>query len=715
MKSVWRGPSALVAVLAAAVAAAVAAVAVAMALPTAAVPRFDALRAAHVPSDVPLLARDGSAIHSVRSRDHQRSGPWLALDEVSPALRSAIVLGEDRRFWQHGGVDMAALAAGAWARLLNERRRGASTLTMQLAALTDAELTRPAGGRGLWQKLMQMHRALQFESSWTKAQILEAYLNRVPLRGELVGVAAAAQQLFDKHASGLDAEEAALLAAMVRAPNAAPAQVERRACELLRLQQRSCQGLATTLALAMARRPGALPLAADENIAPHLALRQARTAVPGQALPSTLDARLQRLAQAALRRQLRELRGRNVEDGAIVVLDNASGDVLVWVGSSGPGLSAAPAVDAVLARRQPGSTLKPFVYALALQRRLLTAASLIDDAPLQLASAGALYRPQNYDHDYKGAVSARTALASSLNVPAVRVAAMLGPDEVFDAFVRAGLRPGESSGFHGHALALGSADVTLLDLTNAYRMLANGGRWSAARWAPGAPVEAARAVFDPAVAWLVGDMLADPAARATTFGLDSPLVTRGWAAVKTGTSKDLRDNWCIGYSQRHTVGVWVGNAGGGPMHGISGVSGAAPVWREIAMQLMTDAPSRPPTPPQGLVQARGEWFLSGTEDVPGPAPGKAALAPFGITSPRDGSVVVLDPDIPMAAQALVFEGAEGRWLVDGQAVGDGRRLRWQPRPGRHVLELRSAAPGAGQRIVFDVLAAPPPAPRRKTG
>ncbi len=676
------------------------------------VPGFDAVRASHRPSDLPLLARDGTPLSMVRIDPKVRRGPWLALADISPALRNAIVFSEDRRFWEHGGVDWRALAASAWGNAWNERTRGASTLTMQLAGLTDEELARPAGGRSMAQKVSQIRRAREFEAGWSKAQILEAYLNRVPLRGEVVGIAAASWLLFGKHASGLDMTEAAILAALVRAPNAAPAAVERRACEVLKQQHAGCDGLSLVLSQALARRPGALPSAGGEDLAPHLAQRIARATPAGQPLKSTLDAGLQRVALAALRRQLSELRGHNVEDGALVVLDNASGEVLAWVGSAGP-LSRAAEVDAVLARRQPGSTIKPFVYALALQQRLLTAGSLIDDAPLQLASAGALYAPQNYDHGYKGAVSVRTALASSLNVPAVRVGAMLGPEAIFDTLAAAGLRPSESAGYHGHALALGVAEATLLDLANAYRMLANQGRYTPPRWMPGMPAAAPRRVFEPGAAFVVADMLADPAARATTFGLDSPLVTRGFAAVKTGTSKDLRDNWCVGFSARYTVGVWVGNAGGAPMQGVSGVSGAAPVWREVLAWLHAKEPSKAPVPPAGLQRAGGEWFLAGTAP---PRDTKALAAPFGIRSPLDGSIVVLDPDIPMAAQRLVIEGAAGRWRLDGQDLGQGARLRWLPRPGRHVLE-RSDAAGVVDRVAFEVRAAPPPRPQpiRKPG
>ncbi|MBI5718233.1 MAG: transglycosylase domain-containing protein [Burkholderiales bacterium] len=753
-----------------------------------ALPSFDEVRAAHRPSDIPLLDRHGAVIQWQRADVAARHGPWVTLAEVSPALREAVVLSEDRRFWAHGGVDWRALAASAWSNAWNTRTRGASTVTMQLAGLLDADLARPVGGRDIPTKVGQIVRAQQLEARWSKTQILETYLNVVPLRGELVGVGAASQQLFGKHASGLDALEAAVLAVLVRAPNAGAVAVARRACEVLREQaslvptakrapaaqgepqaaqgeaqaaqgevqaaqgaRDPCAGVATVTAQALARRPGPM---LGEALAPHLARLMwrealaapsgttpspapahapaparapARTSAPApapRALHSTLDARVQRIAHAALRRQLAELRGRQVDDGAVLVLDNASGEVLAWVGSAGAGSgSGAPAseVDAVLARRQPGSTIKPFVYALALERRLVTAASRIDDSPLQLAAGSAgLYTPRNYDHAYRGGITVREALAGSVNVPAVRVAAMLEPEVLFDRLNASGLRLAQNAGYHGHALALGSADVTLLDLTNAYRMLARGGRWSPPRWrleAPTAggpagravhPPPAARQVFSPEAAWLVSHILADPAARAASFGLDSPLVTRGHAAVKTGTSKDMRDNWCIGSTERFTVGVWVGNAGGLPMHAVSGVSGAAPVWREVVMAL---GPSRAPAPPPRLVAVAGEWFIAGTEPAAAHAARGATVAfeagraaAFGIESPRAGTVIAFDPEIPPAAQRVVLRGAQGQWWLNGRLLGTGTRLEWLPRPGRHVLERRDAS--ASDRVEFEVRSPP---------
>ncbi len=658
-----------------------AALLLAAALPAFALPSFEAVKRDFGPSDVELLDRHGAPLQVLRIDEAVRRGPWVPLDQVSPALRAAVVLGEDRRFWEHAGVDWRALVGAAWDNLRRERVRGASTLTMQLAGLLDDDLARPAGGRSMRTKLAQMARAQEIEGRWTKPQIFEAWLNLVPLRGDNVGVPAAAWALFGKRAGGLDSVEAALLAVLVRAPNAPAAVAARRACDLLQQQRLACTGVEATAQQAFARRPGA---AAGEVLAPHFA-RAWRAAGGGPR--TTLDAGLQRLARAALARQLAELRGRNVDDGAAIVIDNASGEVLAWVGSATGG-----GVDAVLARRQPGSTLKPFVYALAFEKHLLTAASRLDDTPLELAEGTGVFAPQNYDKGFKGEVSARVALGSSLNVPAVRVAQMAGQDAVFERLQRAGLGLKESAGFHGSALALGSAETTLADLTNAYRMLANGGLWKPLALRIREP---SRRVFDIATAWLVADILADNAARAVTFGFDSPLVTRGWAAVKTGTSKDLRDNWCLGFTTRYTVGVWLGNADGAPMHAVSGSAGAAPVWHELVAALHGGSPSKPPPAPAGVARIEGEAFLAGT----GPAKaGRAAR--FGIDSPRDGSVVVLDPDIPPEQQRLVFSGAAGRWQVDGQAVGEGERVAWLPRPGRHRLQRQGG--GSVETVAFEV-------------
>ena len=706
-----------------------------LALGAMAAPAFDQVRADFRPSETVLLDRSGQPLHRLRTDARVRRGDWVRLDQVSPALRQALVLSEDKRFYEHSGVDWHAVGAAAWANLWHTRTRGASTLTMQLAGLLDDDLRLGSGGRSLRQKVGQVVLATQLEAQWRKDQILEAYLNLVPWRGELVGIDALSRTLFAKAPHGLQDGEAAIAAALVRAPNAPAAQVARRACGVLQSMRgdraaADCVALDMQTEAALARRA----FAPSDGIAPHFARRLLAATRNGSdrapaTLPSTLDGRLQRLALEALQGQLRELRGRHVADGAVIVLDNASGEVLVWVGSSGE-LSGAAEVDGVLAPRQPGSTLKPFLYAQAIAEQRLTAASLLEDAPTHIATASGLYIPQNYDRQFKGWVSVRTALGASLNVPAVRTLVMVSP-EAFARQLRAvGLPLRETGDYYGYSLALGSAEVPLLALTNAYRTLANGGRFGEVMLRPAASPGKAPAVataapaLDARAAFIVGDILSDPNARARTFGTDSVLATRFWSAVKTGTSKDMRDNWAVGWSQRYTVGVWVGNASGAPMHDVSGTSGAAPVWAAVMQQLHRHTPSRASAPPAGLVAttvrfgdqleaSRSEWFLPGTGQQqfainsiaasghPTLENGQKDLKntrsepprASRITAPADGTIVALDPDIPPEHQRLRFtaDGPGARWLLDGKPLAGATSASWLPWPGRHRVTLVNAA------------------------
>jgi len=450
--------------------------------------------------------------------------------------------------------------------------------------------------------------------------------------------------------------------------------------------------------------------------------------------------------------------------------------VLAWVGSSGD-LSQAAAVDAVVAPRQAGSTLKPFLYEQAIEQRWLTAASVLDDAPTRLHTPSGLYIPQNYDHDFKGLVTVRTALGSSLNVPAVRTAVMVSPDRFARRLVALGLPIRKPGDFYGYGIALGSPEVTLLSLANAYRSLANGGLASAPRLqlpAQGAVAAQPVRVMDAGASFIVADILADNGARVPTFGLDNALATRYWSAVKTGTSKDMRDNWCVGFSARYTVGVWVGNASGAPMHAVSGVTGAAPVWRTVMDALQRSdvaaehpgrigpatpqraippaardgrgpagalfqaprvgatsaAPAGAPTPPDGIVaQAiafdghleapRTEWFIAGTEAAHVTLASAAGTAARLIVSPDDRSVVAIDPDIPPAVQRLRFEAvapapAGAAWRLDGKRLGAARPLPWSPWPGHHVLELVDAKGGVLDAVSFDVRGAQPRATARRS-
>lgn len=652
-----------------------------------------AVTAAWRPSEAWLYDRSGVLLDSERVAFKARRLGWVKLNDVSPALVATVIAAEDRRFRAHGGVDWRALGGALRARLAGERSRGASTLTMQVAGFLSPGLARP-GARGPLDKVRQMRAAWALEERWSKDAILEAYLNLAGFRGEAQGIGAASQALFGKPPVTLTTTDAAILVALLPDPNAPIDRVATRAC---RAAPAACTALRTATATALSSdRARAL----DPGLAPHLAARLLD--VPGKRVTTTLDADVQRIATAALSRQLQGLGPGRARDGAVVVVDNASGDVLAYVGGVGLG-STAREVDGASAYRQAGSTLKPFLYGQVIERGWLTAASILDDTPVQLDTASGLYVPQNYDRSFKGPVSVRTALAGSLNVPAVRTLLIGGVaafrDRLWDTGYRGLVEDGQ---YYGFSLALGSAEVTLLEQANAYRALANGGFFAPLRLRADDRPGVGKRVFSPQAAWIVGDILADASARSSSFGVDSALRLPFWAAVKTGTSKAMRDNWCIGYTARFTVAVWVGNLEGDSMKAVSGTSGAAPVWRDVMLALHRVAASDPPPRPAGIEARavrfagaveppRRDWFLSGTTQATQDFAPAAARRPR-IVNPLSGSVFALDPDIPIDRQrmgvAVTGAVAGHRLRLDRRDLGDAdARPQVLAGPGTHRLAL----------------------------
>jgi penicillin-binding protein 1C len=670
-------------------------------------PGYAEVRAEWQPSESWLNDRNGRLIDSVRVDFSRRRLEWVPIDEIAPSLRRTVIVAEDRNFALHKGVDWLAILGSIRDHWRGHHARGASTITMQLAGFLSPDLAAP-GRRGLWDKARQMRAAMAIEGRWTKDEILEAYLNLAGFRGEAQGIMAASQSLFGKPPARLSADEAAILTALLPNPQADIAAVARRACTTRHgncgwLQVRTAEALGPTRALAI-----------DPGLAPHLAERLLRK--PGMRIETTIDTAIQRTAIAALSRQLIGLGDQRARDGAVIVLDNRSGDVLAYVGGVGGGSTAA-AVDGAAAYRQAGSTLKPFLYAAAIERGYLTPASILDDSPVQLDTLSGLYVPQNYDRSFKGPVSARSALAGSLNVPAVRTLLLVGVDNFRDRLWDLdyhGLT--EDGSYYGFSLALGSAEVTLLEQANAYRALANGGRWLPVRLTTRDPHGAPRAVISPTAAWIVADMMADPGARAQTFGIDSALRLPFWAAVKTGTSKAMRDNWCIGFSDRYTVAVWIGNLEGDSMRAVSGTSGAAPVWREIMLALHRNRPGTAPPRPDGIESRtiafdgieppRREYFLAGTSQPRFAAIPAEAERPR-ITAPVSGTVYALDPDIPLNKQRIrvtVTGAVRGHLLAfDNRPAGPADQPPMLlPGPGTHRLAMLDATGRVVDSVRFAV-------------
>lgn len=567
------------------------------------VPLPPALRAdaAYEPSSK-LLDRHGVVLREVRASDGTRAR-WVPLSEVGDATKRAMVAAEDRRFREHPGVDPLSIVRAAGQALVERRIvSGASTLTQQLARLV---VPRPRTFAG---KFREMALALRIEWSLSKDEILEQYLNRAPFGPNLRGIEAASRFYFDKPTGELSLAEAAALASMPRGPSLYD---PRRGTERLRrrrdrvLGRMQAAGLATADEVERARREPIVVSEAGGGLAvPHFAralldgrLDPALGSLAGRTseIRTTLDAHLQREVEAAARAAVRGLAKRHVGAASVVVVDNATGDLLAYVGS--PDVEDAAHLgqnDGVLAARQPGSSLKPFLYELAFERMGLTPASVLPDVELHLADGDGDYHPQNYDGRFHGPVRAREALANSYNVPAVWLAAALGPDRALERLRALGLGTLDQGAAHyGAAIALGDGEVRLLDLANAYATLARGGvarplrAVLAATDRTGAPlampgVEPVRVLDATAVA-LVTDVLSDASARIGAFGEKNVLELPFPVAVKTGTSKGYRDNVTVGFTPDVTVAVWVGNFDGSPMQGVSGVTGAGPLFRAVML------------------------------------------------------------------------------------------------------------------------------------
>lgn len=640
-------------------------------------PRFEEIIDKSIGSDQILLASDGEALQVSRTDFQRRRLNWFPLAKMSIELKKAVVEAEDRRFFSHWGVDIFSMARAAWAWLKGYSVQGASTITMQLTDLIQEEVliqNKRIHKGSWWHKLQQLLRTPLIELGWQKDQILEAYLNLIHLRGEYQGMPAASYAFFNKHPIAIGRNEAVVLASLISAPNQSIAQLRRRSCLLLtKINQEefgpskktTCQDNDTAIQLIQGKARGSFPWPAQ---APHLARRLFGDFPQNSIVPSYLNRRIQSAVSSILNKNISLLQKKNVRDSAAIVIENATGRVLAYVGSVS--LSTSPHVDGIEALRQAGSTLKPFIYGHALDRRILTAASILSDDPTTISWNGHVYRPSNYSRNFYGDVTVREALGSSLNVPAIKVVTMLGLSTTYQLFKSLHFSGLRESGIYGVSMALGSIDVRLDELANAYRSLANKGVWSPLRWSPieeSDPPKGLKAenleesILSEPAAFILSDILSDPNARSIGFGWDSPLETRFWTAVKTGTSRDYRDNWCLGFSEYYTVGVWSGNFNAEAMNKVSGVSGAGTSWREIMEFLHRNQSSQPPPVPSKVVsklirhqwrsQFVKEYFIEGTDhvhDVVETSEDKRVQFVF----PAEGSTLIKDPKIDRRKIAL---------------------------------------------------------------
>lgn len=582
-----------------------------------------ALRLDEAPSvSVRVLDRHEVLLREVRASDGSRAR-WVRVDELGEDIERAILAAEDQRFYRHPGVDPVAIAR-AVGQALVERRivSGASTLTQQLAR-TLVRRPRTLGG-----KFVEAALALRIEWSLTKREILEQYLNRVSFGPSLRGIEAASRYYFDKPARALSLAEASALASIPRGPSVYD---PRRSKGLERLRRRRDRVLSRMAASGaetaeQVQRAQAEPLVVARFLgnfgAPHftqavlsgaLAAGLPHGARPTE-LTTTVDRELYAEIEALARSTVRALAQRHVTAAAVVVLDNSTGEVLAYVGA--PDLRDEARLghnDGVLARRQPGSALKPFVYSLAMEQLGFTASTILPDVALHFTTADGDYHPNNYDGLFHGPTRLREALGNSYNVPAVWTASLLGPERLLHRLRDHGFSLMDSAATYGVGLALGGGEVRLIELANAYATLARGGVLLPVRPVRRATTSDAsrldlslpppRRIIDERIAFVMTHILKDKGARSASFGEGGVLEMPFETAVKTGTSKGYRDNVTVGYTPDLTVAVWVGNFDGSPMQGVSGVSGAGPLFRAAMLAAARLRPPRAFVRPEGLVEA----------------------------------------------------------------------------------------------------------------
>lgn len=569
----------------------------------AALPSFQKVRAEHHSSYATLLDRNGETLQTLQLDHRTQRLPWVTLQDLSPAIQNALLVSEDRRFYQHEGVDWRAMAGAAWENLVHNTHRGASTLTMQLAGLLDPALTWSAGGRTYRQKWEQIRAARQLERHWSKAQILEAYLNLVDFRSNLYGISAATSALFNKTPSALNATEASILAALLRGPNAKPDIVAERACGVAALLHPPRPSCADITSLSMRQLHARPKVTFAVAIAPEAANQLLHT--PGQRIISSLDAQLQNTVLSDIQQNPTD------SPAAAVVLDNNTAEILAYANTGN-------STNNILTPHPADSLLQPFIYALAIEQKQLTAATLLDNAPLPVAASAAYpdYMTNTPVHTW---VSVRTALHAGLKTPALRALAMLPADDYSQRL---------------HLLGLHHANEpdTLLTLANAYQAIADKGLYRPASFHVAGLNKSLRVMPAKVAAIISNIMTGQPLDSSNP---ENSTDTHDYYALIRNTQ------YAVGFTPGCTIALWMENADPADM---------LDIWQRMAGEISRLHPAPAPQIPASLVVSnvhfippveapRMELFLPGTEQTTFSPPSVQSAAAY---SQPDVSVLSLE-------------------------------------------------------------------------
>lgn len=618
------------------------------------------LSSGNIPQSTQIFDRNGILLYTIYNTRNQT---FIPLSSIPKSVQEATIAIEDKDFYRHGPIDLRGIARAAYSTIFRKQTQGGSTITQQL--VKNGLLT---SERTITRKIKEAILAFATELLYPKNKILELYLNQIPYGGTAYGIEAASRTYFGKHAKDLDLAEAALLAGLPESPTtfspfgSHPELAKNR--QLLVLQSMQQQGYITkSQENSAANESLHYQKFADMIKAPHFALYikdllekkygEKTVEEGGLNVRTSLDLSIQNMTQASVSAEIDKLSSYHVTNGASLVTNPSTGEILAMVGSRDyfDTTNTDGNVNVALMLRQPGSSIKPINYALGLLNGYTAATPFVDEAVCFPNPGGKDYCPENYDGQFHGVQQIRYALGNSLNIPAVKMLKLNGVANMIATASAMGITTFQNSDRYGLSLTLGGGEVNMLDMITAFGVFANGGYRInlhpilkvtdhtgkiLEEYQPFSSPIFGKKVLPPGVAFIISNILSDNGARLIDFGPSSELlIPKHTVSVKTGTTNDFRDNWTIGYTPSYAVAVWVGNNDNTPMNRIaSGITGAAPIWHDIMNQLLKNKPDetfqRPSDviqkvvcstsglipPPDGIPNrcpVRNEYFIQGTE------------------------------------------------------------------------------------------------------
>lgn len=649
-----------------------------------------------------ILDRNGIPL-TVTYQNRWNTHDARPLYNIPQLLKDAFVASEDKRFLAHHGIDWQARGSAVWQNISSGQTvRGASTITEQVVRMANPRK------RNLWSKWLETFEAYVLERHVSKSDILEFYLNQLPYAANRRGVAQGARYYFNRDLSTLTTKEMLALVVLARAPSGYDLYKNHRKIDGQIAQLAAKMGLTDVGGELVLEKPAVAVNA--EHFASYV--RQSGYTQRGVAIASTLDANLQSRVQDILDTRVRALAKKNLSNAAALVVDHTTGDIVAWVvAGANDDTTKGRDIDAVNVPRQPGSALKPFLYASALDKGW-TAATILDDNPMSEAVGTGLHKFKNYSNTFYGRLPLREALGNSLNIPAVLTVEYVGAVPYLKTLHRLGFESLTAAAeIYDDGLALGVGEVTLRELVQGYVALANKGLYRPLRFTNhDAPTMGHDQIFRPETASLITNILSDPNARRMEFGAGSVLNMPLQTAAKTGTSTDYRDAWAVAYNDKYVVGIWMGNLDHTPTDGITGATGPALALRSILGEVNKNRDTKALWLSPKLIKQdvciedaqdadkcymRSEYFAGEV-----PVAESKSKQRFELVKPTDGLQMAVDPRIPLDRQKFEFlvrgldAGQSVEWILNGKMLPETTdKFLWSLARGKYVLQVNIMADG----------------------